>query len=457
MTAASNNRTDASKFQWRQYYLQRAGRVLRYGAVWALNGLERRFTERDIVQWKDLVVQPTKTGVQVNEDVALTYLALFACVELLTKVMASLPLSVYRRVDSKRRLEADAHPLYQLLRLEPNPEMTAYKWRETTFAHVLLWGNGYSEIVYDNSGNVAQLWPLTPSRVTPRRLKDAPGKPIVYDVALPDGTTTRLSAANVLHFRGLGPTGLVGYSRISLAREVIGLGLATEEYTARFYGNNASPGGVLEHPKTLKPGAQKNITESWEREHAGLSNAHRIAVLEEGMQWKQIGVAPEDAQLIETRKFNRTDMAALFGIPQHMIGALDRATFSNIEQQSLEFVIYCLSPWCVNFEQQMNMSLLLPSERRDYYVKHNLDGLLRGDIASRYTAYATGRNGGWLSANEVREKEDMDPIENNPDAGPGDTYIRPLNAAAIGSTKGNDNGANDPARDNNNGGNGGLQ
>lgn len=227
-----------------------------------------------------------------------------------------------------------------------------------------------------------------------------------------------LSQEEVLHIPGLGFDGLIGYSPIALAKNAVGMTLACEEYGASFFGNGANPGGVLEHPGILKdPG---KVRDSWNAVYQGTRNAHKVAVLEEGMSYKQIGIPPEEAQFLETRKFQINEIARLFRIPPHMVGDLEKSSFSNIEQQSLEFVKYTLDPWVVRFEQALKKSLLLPEEKKTHFIKFNVDGLLRGDYQSRMNGYAIGRQNGWLSTNDIRELEELNPIP--PEEG-GDLYL----------------------------------
>jgi HK97 family phage portal protein len=242
---------------------------------------------------------------------------------------------------------------------------------------------------------------------------------VVYRYTLArEGINLTLAPWQVLHIPGLGFDGLLGYSPIAMAREAVGLAMATEEFGARFYNQNAQPGIVLKHPNRLSNEARDNLRKSWEDSHRGLDKAHKAAILEEGMSLEKIGIPPDDAQFLETRKFQRSEIASFFHIPPHMIGDLDKATFSNIEQQSLEFVVYTMRPWLVRWEQAINQKLIL---QENYFSEFLVDGLLRGDIAARYSAYAVGRQWGWLSANDVRELENMNPIDG------GDTYLTPLN------------------------------
>lgn len=378
--------------------------------------------------WHEIgFAESSATGVKVTETSALQSVAVFACVRLLSETLASIPLPLYKRLTKRSKQRASEHPLYSILHDSPNPEMTSFNFREVLMGHLVLWGNAYAEIDWKPNGKVNALWPLRPDRMRVARRK---GK-LWYHYRLPDGTEAILPSYQVLHIPGLGFDGIIGYSPIHMAREAIGLSLATEEFGAKFFGNGANPGGVLEHPQSLSKEAQDNLRESWNQMHQGLSNQHRIAILEEGMKYQQIGIPPDDAQFIETRKFQRGEIASFFHIPPHMIGDLEKATYSNIEHQAIEFVIYTMRPWFVRWEQAINKKLLWPDERKDYFAEFLVEGLLRGDVETRYKAYATARQWGWLSADDIRELENMDPL---PD-GQGQIYYMPMNMLPAGEVK----------------------
>jgi HK97 family phage portal protein len=355
----------------------------------------------------------TSSGKTVNERTAMQTTAVYACVRILAETIASLPLHTYKYTkDGKEK--ATEHQLYYLLHDEPNPEMTSFVFRETLMSHLLLWGNAYAQIIRDGRGQVVALYPLLPDKM--RADRSTPGE-LYYEYHSDKGVYI-LSKDDVLHIPGLGFDGLIGYSPIAMAKNAIGMAIATEEYGASFFANGANPGGVLEHPGVVKD--PKKIRDSWNQVYQGSSNAHRIAVLEEGMKFQQIGIPPEQAQFLETRKFQINEIARLFRIPPHMVGDLEKSSFSNIEQQSLEFVKYTLDPWVIRWEMAMQKSLLLPSEKRNHFIKFNVDGLLRGDYQSRMTGYSIGRQNGWLSSNDIRELENMNPI---PEELGGDLYL----------------------------------
>ena len=365
----------------------------------------------------------TTSGKPVNERTAMQTTAVYACVRILAEAVASLPLHVYEYQDDGGKKLVHDHPLYYLLHDEPNPEMTSFVFRETLMSHLLIWGNAYAQIIRDGAGRVLGLYPLLPDKMEVQR-DDKGNIYYVYSRNSDENPTfkeygnIKLKAEDVLHIPGLGFDGLIGYSPIAMAKNAVGMTLACEEYGASFFANGANPGGVLEHPGVLKDPSK--VRESWNSVYRGVNNAHKIAVLEEGMKYQQIGIPPEEAQFLETRKFQINEIARLYRIPPHMVGDLDKSSFSNIEQQSLEFVKYTLDPWVIRWEQSLQRSLLLPGEKGKYFIKLNVDGLLRGDYQSRMNGYAVGRQNGWFSTNDIREMENMNPI---PDEEGGNLYL----------------------------------
>ena len=280
----------------------------------------------------------TTSGKPVNETTAMQTTAVYACVRILSEAVASLPVHVYRYREDGGKEKVIDHPLYQVLHDEPNPEMTSFVFRETLMSHLLIWGNAYAQIIRDGAGRVLTLYPLLPNKMEVQR--DDKGEIYyVYSRSSDENPNfkeygdIKLKKEDVLHIPGLGFDGLIGYSPIAMAKNAVGMTLACEEYGARFFANGANPGGVLEHPGVLKdPG---KVRESWNAVYRGTNNAHKIAVLEEGMKYQHIGIPPEEAQFLETRKFQINEIARLYRIPPHMIGDLEKSSFSNIEQQSL--------------------------------------------------------------------------------------------------------------------------
>jgi len=355
----------------------------------------------------------TTAGKPVNEHTAMQMTAVYSCVRILAETLAGLPLHVYKYNDNGGKEKYLKHPLYKLLHDEPNPEMTSFTFRETLMSHLLLWGNAYAQIIRNARGEVIALYPLMPNKMTVDRDKN--GRLFyLYQRSIEDSPTlgkdnlVYLDPSEVLHIPGLGFDGLVGYSPIAMAKNAVGLAMATEEYGAKFFANGAAPGGVLEHPGTIKD--PQKVKESWNSAYQGSANSHRVAVLEEGMKYQPIGISPEQAQFLETRKFQINEIARIFRVPPHMLADLEKSSFSNIEQQSLEFVKYTLDPWVVRWEQTMFRSLLMESEKSTVFIKFNVDGLLRGDYESRMSGYATARQNGWMSANDIRELENLDRI-----------------------------------------------
>ena len=364
----------------------------------------------------------TTSGKAVTERSAMQMTAVYSCVRILSEAVAGLPLHLYKYTDSGGKAMALDHPLSRLLHDEPNPEMSSFVFRETLMTHLLLWGNAYAQIIRNGKGEVVTLYPLMPNRMEVNRDKN--GK-LYYlystqsdDAPTMKGSTVYLDPSEVLHIPGLGFDGLVGYSPIAMAKNAIGMAIACEEYGAKFFANGAAPGGVLEHPGTIKD--PQRVRESWQSTFGGSGNANKIAVLEEGMKYTPIGISPEQAQFLETRKFQINEIARVFRVPPHMVGDLEKSSFSNIEQQSLEFVKYTLDPWVIRWEQSIQRSLLSKDEKAVYFVKFNLEGLLRGDYQSRMNGYAIGRQNGWMSANDIRELENLDRI---PAEDGGDLYL----------------------------------
>ncbi|WP_446898883.1 phage portal protein [Clostridium sp. LBM24168] len=347
----------------------------------------------------------TTSGKTVNERTAMQTTAVYACVRILSETIASLPLHTYRHTENGKE-KATEHSIYHLLADEPNPEMTSFVFRETLTGHLLLWGNAYAQIIRDGRGKVIALYPLLPDKMT----VDRNDKGEIYYIYNKEGKLYSLRSDEVLHIPGLGFDGLIGYSPIAMAKNAIGMAIATEEYGAKFFSNGANPGGVLEHPGIVKDPAR--VRESWNSVYQGSSNSHRVAVLEEGMKFQSIGIPPEQAQFLETRKFQTEEICRIFRVPPHLVANLDKATFSNIEHQSISFVVHTIRPWLVRIEQSINKALFTESEKREYFVSFVVEGLLRGDYASRMQGYAIGIQNGFLSPNDVRTLENMNTIEN---------------------------------------------
>ena len=362
-------------------------------------------------------------GKSVTERTALQTTAVYACVRIISETVASLPLHVYEYTDSGKE-KVYEHPLYRLLHDIPNPEMNSFIMREVMMMHLLLWGNSYSQIIRNGKGEVIALYPLLPDKMTVDRAAD--GKLYYTYISDKQGTVV-FGKDEILHIVGLGFDGLIGHSPIAMAKNAVGLAIAAEEYGSSFFSNSGTPSGVLEHPGVLKE--PEKVREAWNEAYGGSGNAHRVAVLEEGMKFNPISINPHEAQFLETRKFQVNEICRIFRVPPHMIADLDKSSFNNIEHQSLEFVTNTIRPWLVRIEQSIFQQLLSEEEQCKIFVKFNVDGLLRGAFQSRMSGYAVGIQNGFMSPNDVRELEDMNLI---PDELGGNRYLCNGNMISIG-------------------------
>ena len=360
------------------------------------------------------------SGKAVNARTAIQMSTVYACVRVIAETIASLPLHVYESTEGGS-VKAMKHPLYRLIHDEPNPEMTSFIWRETMLTHLLLWGNSYSQVIRNGRGQVVGLYPLLPDYMEVDR--DTKGK-LTYKYTNSEGISTWLRPEDVLHIPGLGFDGIIGYSPVAMEKNAIGLGISAEEYGSKFFSNGARPSGILTHPNTVKDPAA--LRASWNAAYGGASNASRVAVLEEGMTFAPLSMPNNEAQFLETRRFQVEEICRIYRVPPHMVGDLSRATFSNIEHSSIDFAVHTIRPWLVRIEQAMNRALFPDREKagspggRHFYVQFNLDGLMRGDYKSRMEGYAIARQNGWMSANDIRELENQNPI---PAEEGGDAYL----------------------------------
>jgi HK97 family phage portal protein len=386
---------------------------------------------RDIVQKRNVsLTSPPKwllehfglgeaaSGINVSVEGSLKVTAVLSGFTILTEDTSSLPLILYRRLERGKERAID-HPYYTLMHNVPNPEMTSMVYRELQVGHMLGWGNFYAQMLWDEAGTVTELWPLNPSRMEIFR-QNGERRYLYYTDS---GQRVAFRQEDILHIPAFGFDGIKGYSRISLARNAVGLALAAEKYGSRFFANDARPTVVLKSPKPMKMEAQKNLRESWNEIYRSAENAGKVAILEEGLDLETIGIEPEAAQFLQTRQFQVAEIARMFRIPPHMLGDVTNSTSwgTGIEQQELGYLSHTLRPWLVRIEQQLNKDLLLPAERTKYFFEHLVDALLRTDITARMTAYATAINNSILSPNEAREKENLNPYEG------GDSYRFPLN------------------------------
>lgn len=355
---------------------------------------------------------------RVTEEKALGIDAVYACVNLYARTMASMPLVLYRKGENGKE-RATNHPLYNLLHNEPNMNMSSHTFRKIMEASLKLWGNAYAWIEFDKYYQVKALWPLPPGSVFPQRSRRT--SELFYDAVLYDGTARRFRAYEMVHIPGLGFDGICGRSPIRQFAETMGLNLDIKEYGCKFFKNGARPSGVLEHPGRLSEEAQARLRKQFDRRYAGANNSGKTMLLEEGMKYAQISVPPEEAQFLESRKYGVNEIARIYGIPPHMIADLEHATFSNIESQDINFAKHSIVPECVNWEQELMRKLLNAEERKSYEIEFNMEGLVRGDMQSRYQAYAIGRQWGFLTADDIRAKENMGNVDG------GKTTYTPLN------------------------------
>ena len=356
--------------------------------------------------------QPTSSGVDVDENVALNYAAVWSAVNLIASNVAALPPIPYERVKGGHR-EATDCPQWTALIVSPNKEMTPYVFFETLQAHALTWGNAYAETdKMSPDDDVTEMTILQPNQVTPER--DLETGEIYYDFkAIYAGEKDRrIPWWKVIHVPGLGFDGLKGYPVIQQARESIGIGVATEKFAGAFFGRGCMLGGILEAPEDVEmtDRARKNLRESFELLHRGPDNAWRVGILEQGMKYSPLGVPPEDAQFLESRKFSVIEVCRWFRVPPHKLYDLERATFSNIEEQNIDFYQDSLRPWLIRWEQEFARKMFGPVDQTKYFVCHDLHNLMMADANKRYDAYAKGRNGGWLTLNQILKREGQNPL-----------------------------------------------
>jgi len=365
----------------------------------------------------------SNAGETVDEKSAMQIATVYACVRLLAESVASLPFHLYRVSDNESGKEkARDHPLYKVLYRQSNPEMSSFTFREVMMTHLLLWGNAYAQIVRDGKNGVLGLYPLLPENVEVDR--DTNGQLYYIYHAYTDEVPGEhnkdilFQREDILHIPGLGFNGLVGFSPIAMMKNALGSALAVEKYGSSFFRNGAQPAGVLQHPGVLKN--PEKIRENWMDTYGGAGNAHKIAVLEEGMSYHSISLPPEDSQFISTREFDVEEICRIFRVPPHLVQDLKRSTFNNIEHQGISYVQYTLMPWLERFEQAIIKDVLVEDEKDEFFPKFNVDGLLRGDYKSRMEGYAIGFANGFLSPNDIRRLENMDLI---PDEDGGNVYV----------------------------------
>lgn len=362
------------------------------------------------------------SGKVVNQETALSVSAVFSCVRILSETIGSLPLHVYKRLPGGGKERAYAHPNYDLLSTRPNPWQTSMEWREQIVEHLALRGNYFAAILRHGDDLIDDIIPFHPDRVT---VKQLPDYTLVYEVTRKNGKLLVLPQKDVLHIRAMpGPEGIIGRSVIGHQKDLIGAAMATQEYSGRLFKNDATPGVVIKYPKQLSPEAIKRLREGWTENYSGSANARKTAILEDGADIAKLSLSAEESQFIETRRLQRSEIAGLFRVPLMLLQA-DQATntYASSEQFMLSFMIHTIRPWLVRIEQALHRQLF--TVPRVYAPEFNPEGMLRGDIATRYRAYATGRQWGWLSANDIRDRENMNPIDG------GDVYLSPTNMQIV--------------------------
>ena len=365
-----------------------------------------------------LLGSPSASGKAVTHESALAVSTVFACVRILSETIGSLPLHVYKRLDGGGKIKAYAHPLYDLIASRPNPWQTSMEWREQIVEHLSLRGNYYAGILRHGDDYVDDIIPFHPDRVTVSQLPDYS---LLYEVERANGKRLVLQQKDVLHIRAMpGKDGFTGRSVIGYQKDVIGASMATQEYSGRLFKNDATPGVVIKYPGKLDDAGIKRLREGWNDTYSGSANARKTAILESGADIAKLSMSAEESQFIETRRLQRSDIAGIFRVPLMLLQA-DQATntFSSSEQFMLSFMIHTIRPWLVRIEQSLHRQLFVAP--KTYLPEFNPEGMLRGDIATRYKAYATGRQWGWLSVNDVRDRENMNPIDG------GDIYLTPSN------------------------------
>lgn len=376
---------------------------------------------------------PATSGIVVNPSTAMQNAAVIACVKVLAESLAQLPLETYKKNLETNTKELDyKNPVYYILKCKPNNFMTKFEWIEVMMYHLCLRGNSYNLIIPGKLGARNQFIPLNPDNMNPKLNEDYS---ITYEYTKMGGKIEQYRQDEILHVKALSDNGLKGINPIEMYKNIIGTALATEMYAARFFKNDAKPGGVLQHPGTLGPDAAKTLRRTWMQQHGGVDNAHNIAILEEGMTFNPVGMTNQDAQFLESRRFGLADIARIFRVPQHMIGELERSTNNNITQQSEDFVINTLGPWGVRIENAINITLF---EDESNYVKFNFNHLLRGDMFTRFRSHALALQNAFMTKNEVRDVEDLNPL-------PGGDILQEPFKVGNNSTRGNYDRSNRPA------------
>jgi HK97 family phage portal protein len=359
----------------------------------------------------------SKVGIHINAQNALQTTAVFACVRLLSESIASLPLFLYRKTETGKEKATDM-PIYEVLHDVPNPETDSFQFWQAFVANMLIYGRGYAEVVRNNAGHIVQMWNITTPFVRVQRNSET--QELEYVITPSGKERFILRKDQIFRVDWFSMDALNAFRPLELAQNAIGLSEAAEEFASNYFKNGANVGGIIEYPDVLRDNDLEQYKKDVRKEYSGLSNAARLLFLEQGAKFQKVSNTPEESQMLETRKFQVEEVARFYNVPLHMVGDLEHATFSNIEQMSLNYVIYTLRPYLVRIERAITAQLLMPQERSIYFPKFSVEGLLRGDYKSRMEGYAVARQNGWMSANDIRELEDMDHI---PAEEGGDAYL----------------------------------
>ncbi len=359
--------------------------------------------------WFQNFVPETSSGVEISPNTALMHTAVFACNRVLSESISSLPLVIYKEDEKGNRERAKKHPLYDLLHSSPNQETTTMQWRETMITSLNMKGNHYSQIIKDNAGRVVAIWGLMTDRITVKRLELTGELIFIYDLGV---NQVPLKFSDLLNVSGLSLDGMSGVSPITYNRESLTLSKAMEQYGGKYFKNGANASGAFSVQGELSQEAYDRMKSDFTESYAGMVNAHKPMILEGGAKFERITMSNEDSQFLDSRKYQRSEISSIFRVPLHMINDLERATFSNIEQMSLDFAIYTLTPWLVRIEQAMNRDLLTKEEREQgYYIKHNLAGLLRGDMKARAELISKYTVNGIYTINDALRLEEMNEVD----------------------------------------------
>ena len=370
--------------------------------MWLPSWLRKRsWANLDAFEGRD-----TTSGIHINDTVALGIPAVYACVRVLTEAIASLPLITYERLPNGDRERARDFSLFRLLHDEPNPLMTSFELRELLVGHLCLRGNAYC-FTERQDGEVVALWPLHPDRVT----VEVSGRELLYKHQPSDGPEKTYPMADMLHIRGLSSDGIIGYSPLTLLRDSFGYAKAVNEYAASYFKNDASPGGILSTPAALSAQAFTNLREAWTTGHAGKGKHHRVAILDNDLKWEQIGISPQDSQLIESQKFSVVEIARVFRVPLNLVMDYERSTYSNVTEQNRSFLTHTLQPWLTRIEQALTKSLLTAAEKERYFIEHLTQAFLRADTKTRFESYKIAIEAKFLTVDEVRQLENMNALQ----------------------------------------------